>query len=319
MKALAWTAMAATLFCAAAAAQDYPTRTVRIVVPFSPGGASDIMARLAAPRLTEAWGHPVIVENRTGADGRIATEHVAKSAPDGYTLMINDPSFFTVQSFFAKLPYDTTRDFAPVTLLAKAPMVLVVSTSFQAKSVAELIQMAKQRPGALNFASPGNGSPGYLNGLLVSQLGGIDFLSVHYKGASPALQDVLSGVASFSFVSVASALSNVKGGRLRALGVTSLQRFQSLPDTPSLHEAGLKGFDTNQWWGVVAPAGTPGHIVNRIAADLGKALSAPEAKERIATLGAEVDTMTPAAFTKWLAGESAKWSKIARDAGIKPE
>lgn len=319
MRVLAWTAVAATLLCATATAQDYPTRPVRIVVPFSPGGASDIMARVAAPRLNELWGQPVIVDNRPGADGRIATEHVAKSTADGYTLMINDPSFFTVQSFFAKLPYDTSRDFAPITLLAKAPMALVTNTSFAAKNVAELVDMAKQRPGALNFASPGNGSPGHLNGLLVSQLGGINFLSVHYKGAAPALQDVLSGVASFSFVSVASALSNVKAGKLRALGVTSLQRFSALPDTPSLHEAGLKGFDTNQWWGVVTPSGTPAPIVNRIAADLGKALSAPDAKERIATLGAEVDTMAPETFTKWLAGESAKWSKIARDAGIKPE
>lgn len=312
-------ALAASSVVGVAGAQDFPVRPVRIIVPFATGGASDIMARVAAPRLTEAWGQPVVVENRTGADGRIATEHVAKSAPDGYTLMINDPSFFTVQSFFAKLPYDTSRDFAPVTLLAKAPMVLVVGSSFAAKTVGDLVEMARQRPGALNFASPGNGSPGHLNGLLVGNLGKVEFLSVHYKGATPALQDVLAGVVSFSFVSVASVLPNVKAGKLRALGVTSLKRFSALPDVPSLHEAGLTGFDTNQWWGVVAPAGTPPAIVNRIAADLGKALSTSEAKERIAVLGAEPDTMQPEAFTKWLAIESAKWGKIARDAGIRPE
>jgi tripartite-type tricarboxylate transporter receptor subunit TctC len=319
MKRFAYAAIALTLFCAMAAAQEYPSRAVRLVVPFAPGGASDIMARVAAPRLTELWGQPVIVENRTGADGRIATEHVAKSPPDGYTLMINDPSFFTVASFFAKLPYDTSRDFTPITLLAKAPMVLVVNASFPAKSLAELIDLAKQRPGALNFATPGNGSPGHLNGLLVRNLGKIDFVSVPYKGAAPALQDLLAGQASFSFVSVASALSNVKGGKLRALGVTSRERFAALPDTPSLDEAGLKGFDTNQWWGVVAPTGTPRPVVNRVAADLGKAFSNPEAKERVASLGAEVETMTPDAYTKWLAAESTKWASIAREAGIKPE
>ena len=319
MKLFAYAAIALTMYCATAAAQDYPSRTVRLVVPFAPGGASDIMARVLAPRLTELWGQPVIVENRPGADGRIATEHVAKSAPDGYTLMINDPSFFTVTSFFAKLPYDTMRDFIPITLLARAPMVLVVNASFPAKSLAELIDLAKQRPGALNFATPGNGSPGHLNGLLVRNLGKIDFLSVPYKGAAPALQDLLGGQASFSFVSIASALSNVKGGKLRALGVTSRERFAALPDTPSLDEAGLKGFDTNQWWGVVAPAGTPRSIVNRVAADLSKALGDPEAKVRVAGLGAEVETMTPDAYTKWLAAESSKWTNIAREAGIKPE
>src|SRR5687768_2682404 len=178
MKLFAYAAIALTLLCATAAAQDYPSRAVRVVVPLSPGGASDIMARVAAPRLTELWGQPVIVENRTGADGRIATEHVAKSAPDGYTLMINDPSFFTITSFFAKLPFDTSRDFTPITLLAKAPMVLVVNATFPAKSLAELIDLAKQRPGALNFAAPGNGSPGHLNGLMVRNLGKIDFVSV---------------------------------------------------------------------------------------------------------------------------------------------
>jgi tripartite-type tricarboxylate transporter receptor subunit TctC len=299
--------------------QDYPARAVRLVIPFAAGGASDIMGRVAAQRLNEMWGQPVVVENRTGADGRIATEHVARSAPDGYTLMINDPSFITTQSFFAKIPYDAAKDFTPVTLLGKAPMVLVVNSTFQARSVGELISMAKQKPGSLNFASPGNGSPGHLNGELLRNLGKIEFVNVPYKGAAPALQDLLAGQASFSFVSVASALSNVKAGKLRALGVTSPQRFSSLPDTPSLDEAGLKGFDTNQWWGVVVPAGTPRPIVNKIAVDLGKAFNTPEARERVATLGAEVQTMTPDAYASWLTGEWTKWTKIARDAGIKPE
>jgi tripartite-type tricarboxylate transporter receptor subunit TctC len=318
MKLLA--ALLGILVAGNAIAQDnYPSRPVRLIIPFAAGGASDIMGRVAGQRLTEMWGQPIVVENRPGADGRIASEHVAKSAPDGYTLMINDPSFITTVSFFAKIPYDAAKDFAPVTLLAKAPMVLVVNSSFPAKSLSELISMAKQKPGSLNFASPGNGSPGQLNGELLRNLGRIEFLNVAYKGAAPALQDLLAGQVSFSFVSVASALSNVKSGKLRALGVTSPQRFSALPDTPSLDEGGLKGFDTNQWWGVVVPTGTPRPIINKIAADLGKAFNTPEAKERVASLGAEVHTMTPDAYATWLNGEWTKWSKIARDAGIKPE
>ncbi len=313
-------ALIALLLGGAAIAQEiYPARAVRLVIPFAVGGASDIMGRLAAQRLSEMWGQPVVVENRTGADGRIATEHVAKSAPDGYTLMINDPSFITTASFFAKLPYDAARDFAPVTLLGKAPMVLVVHSSFSAKSVGELVALARQRPGALNFAAPGNGSPGHLNGELLRSLGRIEFVNVPYKGAAPALNDLLAGQASFSFVSVASALSNIKAGKLRALGVTSPQRFAALSDTPCLDEAGLKGFDTNQWWGVVVPTGTPRALIAKIAADLGRSFNAPETKERVTALGAEVQTMAPDAYAVWLNGEWEKWTRIARDAGIKPE
>ena len=319
MKLTVLVATAGLVLAAAAAAQEFPVRPVRLVIPFSVGGASDIVARLTGVRLTEIWKQQVIVDNRPGADGRIAMEHVAKSAPDGYTLLIVDPSFVIVPSLFAKLPFDINRDFVPVVLLGKAPQVFVVHPSFPARTVKEFIAIAKARPGDLNFASPGNGSAGHLAGEQLRTLARIQFVHIPYKGAGPALTDLLAGQASFAFVSVASALANVKAGKLRALAVTTPERFFALPDTPSLHEAGVKGFDTNQWWGVVAPAGISRAIVNRLNADFVKAISTPEAKERVATLGAEVFTTTPEGFGTWISTETAKWGRIVREAGTKVE
>jgi tripartite-type tricarboxylate transporter receptor subunit TctC len=312
----------ALLFAAcgfAAAQENFPSRPVRIIVMFSVGGASDIMARLTGPRLTEIWGQQVVIENRAGADGRIAMEYVAKSAPDGYTLLIIDPSYVIVPRLFARLAVDIERDFVPVVMLGKAPQVLVAHPSLPVRSVAELIALARERPGTLNFASPGTGSAGHLAGEQLRTLTRANFVHVPYKGAGPALNDLLAGQVSFAFVSVASALSNVKAGKLRALGVTSPERFVALPDTPSLDEAGVKGFDTNQWWGIVAPAGTPRAIVGKLNADFIRAVSGAEARERIATLGAEVYTTTPEATGAFLSSEVAKWGKIIRDAGTKVE
>lgn len=313
-------AIAGLVSAGVASAQDsYPARAVRLIIPFSVGGASDIMARLTGPRLAELWGQQVIVDNRPGADGRIAMELAARSAPDGYSLLIVDPSFVIVPSLFAKLPFDIKRDFVPVALLGKAPQVFVVHPSFPARTVKEFAAIAKRRPGDLNFASPGNGSAGHLAGEQLRTLARIDFVHIPYKGAGPALTDLLAGQASFAFVSVASALSNVRAGKLRALAVTTPERFFALPDTPSLDEAGVKGFDTNQWWGVVAPAATPRPLVTRLNADFVKAISTAEARERVATLGAEVYTLTPDAFATYLTNETAKWGKIVRDAGTKIE
>ena len=301
------------------AQEPFPSKPVRIVVMFAVGGASDIMARLAGPRLTEIWGQQVVIDNRAGADGRIAMEHVARSAPDGYTLLIIDPSYVIVPALFAKLPVDIQRDFVPVAMLGKAPQVLVAHPSLPVKSMAELIALAKERPGTLNFASPGTGSAGHLAGELLRTLTKASFVHVPYKGAGPALNDLLAGQVSFAFVSVASALSNVKAGKLRALGVTSPERFSALPDTPSLDEAGVKGFDTNQWWGIMAPAGTPRAIVAKLNTDFIKAVNGAEARERIAAMGAEVYTTTPEATGIFLASEMNKWGKIIRDAGTKVE
>ncbi len=303
----------------AAAQEAFPSKPVKIVVMFAVGGASDIMARLTGPRLTELWGQQVVIENRAGADGRIAMEYVAKSAPDGYTLLIIDPSYVIVPSLFARLPVDIQRDFVPVVMLGKAPQVLVAHPSLPARSVAELVALAKERPGALNYASPGTGSAGHLAGEQFRLLSGVNVTHVPYKGAGPALNDLLAGQVNFAFVSVASALSNVKAGKLRALAVTSPQRFFALPDVPSLDEAGLKGYDSNQWWGIVAPAGTPRPIVTRLNADFIKAVNGAEARERIATLGAEVYTTTPEGMGAFLTNEVAKWGKIVREAGTKVE
>ncbi len=303
----------------AAAQEAFPSKPVKIVVMFAVGGASDIMARLTGPRLTELWGQQVVIENRAGADGRIAMEYVAKSAPDGYTLLIIDPSYVIVPSLFARLPVDIQRDFVPVVMLGKAPQVLVAHPSLPARSVAELVALAKERPGALNYASPGTGSAGHLAGEQFRLLSGVNVTHVPYKGAGPALNDLLAGQVNFAFVSVASALSNVKAGKLRALAVTSPQRFFALPDVPSLDEAGLKGYDSNQWWGIVAPAGTPRPIVTRLNADFIKAVNGAEARERIATLGAEVYTTTPEGTGAFLTNEVAKWGKIVREAGTKVE
>src|SRR5258706_1584153 len=303
----------------AAAQETFPSKPVKIVVMFAVGGASDIMARLTGPRLTELWGQQVVIENRAGADGRIAMEYVAKSAPDGYTLLIIDPSYVIVPSLFARLPVDIQRDFVPVVMLGKAPQVVVAHPSLPARSVAELVALAKERPGALNYASPGTGSAGHLAGEQFRLLSGVNVTHVPYKGAGPALNDLLAGQVNFAFVSVASALSNVKAGKLSALAVPSPQRFFALPDVPSLDEAGLKGYDSNQWWGIVAPAGTPRPIVARLNADFIKAVNGAEARERIATLGAEGYTTTPEGTGAFLTSEIAKWGKIVREAGTKVE
>jgi tripartite-type tricarboxylate transporter receptor subunit TctC len=246
-------------------------------------------------------------------------EYVAKSAPDGYTLLIADPSYVIVPSLFTAFPVNILRDFAPVAMLGKAPQVLVAHPSLPVKSAGELIALAKEKPGSLNFASPGTGSAGHLAGEQFQLLARVRFTHVPYKGAGPALNDLLAGQVNLAFVSVASALSNVKAGKLRALGVTSPERFAALPDVPSLDEAGVKGMDTNQWWAILAPAGTPRAAIVKLNADFTRAISGAEARERVATLGAEVYTTSPEGTAAFLASETAKWGKIIREAGTKVE
>ncbi len=306
--------------CAGALAQDvFPAKQVRFVVPFSVGGASDVMARLAGSRLAEPWGHPPLIDNRTGADGRLAVEYTAKSPPDGYTLLVVEPAFVIAPSLFTKLPFDTARDFTSVTMMGKAPLVFVVHPSFPAKSTKEFIAIAKARPGDLNFATQGNGSAGHLTGELLKSMAGINFVNVHYRGAAPALIDLLTGQSSFAFVSVASSISYIQSNRLRALGVSGPRRFFALPDVPTMDEGGVKGFETLQWWGVVAPAATPKAVIARLNADLVKAMGNAELRQRAEAVGVEVATCTPETVGAWLTSETAKWGKVARVSGAKVE
>jgi tripartite-type tricarboxylate transporter receptor subunit TctC len=306
------------LVAALACAQTYPTKPIRIVVPFPPGGATDILARDVAQKLTEAWGQSVIVDNRPGAGGNIGSELVAKSAPDGYTLEMGTVGTHAINaSLYAKMPYDHVKDFTPVILVAGVPNVLVVNPSVPANSVGELIAYAKANPGKLNFASSGNGTSIHLSGELFKVMAGVQITHVPYKGSTPALQDLLAGQVQMMFDNLPPSLPQIKAGKLRALAVTSLARAPALPDVPTLSESGLPGFDASSWFGILAPAGTPAPIVAKLNAEVAKWLATPEAKEKLAKQGANIAGGTPADFAKHIAAETAKWAKVVKESGAK--
>ncbi|MEO8675947.1 MAG: tripartite tricarboxylate transporter substrate binding protein [Casimicrobiaceae bacterium] len=301
-----------------ASAQTYPAKPIRLVVPFPPGGATDILARDVAQKLTEAWGQQVIVDNRPGAGGNIGSELVAKAAPDGYTLEMGTVGTHAINaSLYAKMPYDHVKDFAPVILVAGVPNVLVVNPALPANSVAELIAYAKANPGKLNFASSGNGTSIHLSGELFKFMAGVQMTHVPYKGSAPALQDLLGGQVQLMFDNLPPSLPQIKAGKLRALAVTSLTRAPALPDVPTMAEAGLPGFEASSWFGVLAPAGTPPAIVTKLNAEIAKWLATPEAKERLSKQGANAAGGTPEDFAKHIAAETAKWAKVVKDSGAK--
>ena len=306
------------LAAALAAAQTYPTKPIRLVVPFPPGGATDILARDVAQKLTEAWGQSVIVDNRPGAGGNIGSELVAKSSPDGYTLEMGTVGTHAINaSLYAKMPYDHVRDFTPVILVAGVPNVLVVNPALPANSVAELIAYAKANPGKLNFASSGNGTSIHLSGELFKVMAGVQITHIPYKGSAPALQDLLGGQVQMMFDNLPPSLPQIKAGKLRALGVTTLTRAPALPDVPTLSESGLPGFEASSWFGILAPAGTPAPIVAKLNAEIAKWLATPEAKEKLAKQGANAAGGTPDDFAKHIAAETAKWAKVVKDSGAK--
>jgi len=306
------------LVAALACAQTYPTKPIRLVVPFPPGGATDILARDVAQKLTEAWGQSVIVDNRPGAGGNIGSELVAKSAPDGYTLEMGTVGTHAINaSLYAKMPYDHVKDFTPVILVAGVPNVLVVNPALPANSVAELIAYAKANPGKLNFASSGNGTSIHLSGELFKVMAGVQITHIPYKGSAPALQDLLSGQVQMMFDNLPPSLPQIKAGKLRALAVTSLIRAPALPDVPTLSESGLPGFEASSWFGILAPAGTPAPIVAKLNAEIAKWLATPEAKEKLAKQGANAAGGTPDDFAKHIAAETAKWAKVVKDSGAK--
>jgi tripartite-type tricarboxylate transporter receptor subunit TctC len=302
-----------------AVAQPYPSKPVHIVVPFTPGSATDILARTFGQKLSELWGQSVIVDNRPGAGGTIGAAFVAKSPPDGYTLLVNSAAHAYNPSIYANLSFDTARDFVEIVPLAGQPNVLVVAPSLGVKSIAELIALAKQKPGQLNFGSAGTGSGTHINAEKFKLAAGIDVIHIPYKGTPEALTDTMAGRVTYFFSPISAALPNVKDGKLVALGVSTSKRSSALPNVPTIAESGLPGFDYNLWVGLFAPAGTPPDIVDKINKDVARALQSPEIKERLSTLGAESMPMTSAEFKTFVHGEIDDSAKVINAAGIKAQ
>jgi tripartite-type tricarboxylate transporter receptor subunit TctC len=316
---LRW-ALCALFACIAtvASAQSYPNRTIRLVVPFPAAGTTDILARAAAQKLTEAFGQSVVVDNRPGAAGNIGSDLVAKSAPDGYTLLMGTVGTHAINSsLYSKMPYDHVKDFVPVVLVAGVPNVLVVNPALPVNSVADLIKLAKDKPGQINFASSGSGTSIHLSGELFKTMAGVDITHVPYKGSSPALVDLIGGQVQIMFDNLPSALPQIKAGKLRAIAVTSLKRAPVLPDVPTISESGLPGFEASSWFGVLAPAGTPAPIVARINAEVNKWLQSADARERLLSQGAEAAGGSPEQFANHIRAESEKWAKVVKASGAK--
>jgi tripartite-type tricarboxylate transporter receptor subunit TctC len=312
--ALAWT-VAAPL-----AAADYPDKAVRFVVGFTPGGPSDIVARLLGQKLAEAWGQPVIIDNRAGAGGNIAAELVAKSPGDGYTLLLGNNSILaTNAALYKKLSFDPVKDFAPVILVASQPNILVVHPSLPVKTVKELIVLAKAKPGQLNYASSGSGAAAHLSGELFKAMAQVDLVHVPYKGAAPALNDVLAGQDQLMFATSLSVMPHIQSGRLRALAVTTAKRMQALPQLPTVAEAGVPGFEATTWHGIVVASSTPPALVSRINADAVKVLQLPDVRERFAVLGAEIIGGTPDEFAGYIKKEIPKWTKVVKESGARAD
>jgi len=304
----------------AAMAQQYPAKPVRIVVPFAPGGGVDVTARILAQKLTERTGQSFIVDNRTGASGIIGVEFVAKSAPDGYTLLVGSQTTQAVvpAMYAGKISYDTGRDFAAVTEIAYSPLLIVVHPSLPVKTVKDLIALAKARPGQLTFGAASGGTP-HMAGELFKLVAKVDLLFVPYKGEGPAIADAMGGQISMVFSNLPVALPQAQGGRLRALAVTSKQRVSTAPEIPTAAESGLPGYEASTWFGLFAPAATPRDIVAKLSAESASGLNAPDVKERMAGQGLFVVANTPEQFTAFVKAEIPRWAKIVKDARVKPE
>jgi len=303
---------------AAAAEAAYPDRPVRMLVGFPPGGGTDVLARIIAPKLTEQWRQQVVIDNRIGATGTIAATMVARSTPDGYTVLMGHLSSNAIAPSLFKVPYDPTKDFAPVTLVGSAPHVLVVHPSVEARSVKELIALAKAQPGKLKFPSAGNGTPPHLAGEIFKMMTGVDMQHVPYKGSGQSVADLVGGQVALSFDSTPTVLSYIQAGRLRALAMTSMKRSPVLPDLPTLDELGLKGYQVGSWYGLFAPANTPAAIVRKLHAGVHKGLATPDIRDKMANLGTDdTVTETPEAFKALLLADIAKYAKVIKAANLK--
>ena len=311
-------AAAALAAPAVAGAQAYPSRPVKLVVPFPPGGSLDITGRLIAQRLTDMWGQAVVVENKPGAGGNIGADFVAKAAPDGYTILLGALSTHAVNpNLYAKMPYDAVRDFAPITLIATTPNVLVVNAATPVGNVREFIAWTKANPGKLAFGSGSNGSAGHLAGELYKVDTGTDAVHIPFKGGAPATQALLAGDTQFMFDNLANAMAQVKAGKLKALAVTTAERSTLVPELPTMAEAGLPGFDISTWYGLFAPAGTPAAIVAKWNTDVTRILNSPDVRAKLMADGAEPAPDTPEQFAQMIARELAKYARIIKASGAK--
>ena len=325
LKSFAVAGLGAVIFTASGGAlaqgvaTSFPSKSITIVIPATPGGAIDLTARVIGPKLTDAWGKPVVVENKAGATGIIGNEFIAKATPDGQTLVLVASSHAINPSIFKKLPYDTVKSFEPVVLTHVLPLMLVVHPSLPVKNVQELIAYAKANPGKLSFASSGPGGAPHMSGELFKSMAGLDMIHVPYKGSTAAHSDLLAGRVSLMFDTVSAISPHVKSGALRALAVTTAKRSAAMPDVPTMAEAGMKGYETSTWGGVLAPAGTPKDVVAKLNGEINKALAAPDVRQRMLDAGIEPAGGTPQQFTTFIQSEMAKWAKVAKTAGIEPE
>ncbi len=315
--------LAAGLLAAASATthgQPYPAKPIRMIVSYPAGGANDIVARAVGQKLTEMLGQAIVVENRSGAGGTIGADAAAKSTPDGYTLLMAAGAHTLAPSLYSKLPYDIVRDFAPVSICAKSAYLLVLHPSVPAKSVKELIALARAKPGTLTYASSGVGAPPHLAAEMFSAMAGVKMVHVPYKGDTPAIQDMLGGHVDLGFIAVSATSVLVKSGKLKALAVSSAQRTAVMPDLPTVAEAtGFRDYEITTWWGMLAPAGTPADAINRLTAAMAKIAQMPDIKERFGGLGLEAAANTPEQFAAFIQSEIAKFGKLAKAAGVKPE
>ena len=303
---------------APAAGQDYPSKPIRLNVPFPPGGGTDIVSRVVASKLSQTLGQPVVIENKPGAGGNSGVDLTAKAAPDGYTLVMGQTSNLAINpSLYARMPYDPERDLAPVALVADAPLAIVVAAGAPYRSLADMIAAAKARPEALTVASPGNGTVSHLAAELLQGVAGIKMQHIPYKGSSQALTDLIGGRIDVFMASVPTAFAQIKGGRVRAIAVTGTRRSAVLPDTPTVAESGYPGFDARTWYAILAPAGTPRAIVERLNGEINAALRSADVRDKIQTEGGDVTGGSPEAFAALLTAERAKWAEVVRASGAK--
>ena len=316
-------AIGMALFCTGAPAQPaadaYPAKPIRFILPFPPGGGTDILGRVIAERLTTNLGQPVVLENRGGAGGNVGAEAAARSAPDGYTIVLVAPSLAISPSLYSKLNYDPVKDLAPISLVGTVPNVLVTYPSLPAQNLAEFISLAKTKPGAMNFGSGGSGTSNHLAGELFNIVAGVKLVHVPYKGVNLAMNDALGGQIQLVVIGIPAAQPHIRAGKLRALGVISPQRSPALPEVPTVAEAGLPNFEVTTWYGVLAPAGTPRDIIAKLHAGVVRALQNPDVRKRLMNDGAEPVGSSPPEFADYLRAETGKWAKVIKAAGIKPE